>query len=99
MPWGQKAFSHYLGPDRTQWRQHDAVALIEDGARARELLVEQGTADPWLETQLKPGLLEAACAAAGVPLTMNRREGYDHGYFFVSSFIDAHLAWHRARLG
>jgi len=99
VPWGQKAFSHYLGPDRTQWRQHDAVALIEDGARARELLVEQGTADPWLETQLKPGLLEAACAAAGVPLTMNRREGYDHGYFFVSSFIDAHLAWHRARLG
>ena len=99
VPWGQKAFPQYLGPDRAAWRRHDAVALIEDGARVGELLVEQGTADPWLEPQLRPELLESACAAAGIALTLNRHEGYDHGYFFVSSFIDAHLAWHRQRLG
>lgn len=97
-PWGEKAFGNYLGPDRAAWRKHDAVALIEDGARVGELLVEQGEADPWLDAQLKPELLETACAAAGIPLTLNRRAGYDHGYFFLSSFIDQHLAWHRERL-
>ena len=98
-PWGVKAFTNYLGPDRAAWRGHDAVALIEDGARVPELLIEQGEADPWLAEQLKPELLEAACAAAGIALTVNRREAYDHGYFFVSSFIDQHLRWHRERLG
>ncbi len=98
VPWGEKAFSAYLGEDRARWREHDAVALIEDGARVAELLVEQGTADPWLATQLRPELLGAACAAAAIPLTLNLREGYDHGYFFVQSFIDQHLAWHRERL-
>jgi len=97
-PWGEKALGGYLGPDRDAWRKHDAVALIEDGARIPELLVEQGEADPWLAAQLKPELLEDACRVANIPLTLNRRENYDHGYFFVQTFIDAHLAWHAARL-
>lgn len=98
VPWGEKAFSHYLGPERAAWRAHDAVALIEDGARLPELLVEQGDADPWLADQLKPQRLEQACRAADIPLTLNRRPGYEHGYFFVQSFIDDHLRWHAARL-
>lgn len=98
VPWGEKAFGNYLGPDRAAWRAHDAVALIDHGRRVDELLVEQGGADPWM-AQLRPDLLEAACAGAGVPLTLNRREAYDHGYYFVSTFIGEHLAWHRERLG
>jgi S-formylglutathione hydrolase len=97
-PWGEKALTGYLGADRMAWRAYDACALIEDGARAGELLVDQGDADPWLEGQLKPGLLEAACKRAGIPLTLRRQAGYDHGYYFVQTFIDDHLAWHAARL-
>jgi S-formylglutathione hydrolase len=96
--WGEKALGGYLGPDRTAWRRHDATALIEDGARAADLLVDQGGADNFLETQLKPGLLEAACAAAGIPLTLRRQPGYDHSYFFIASFMADHLAWHAERL-
>jgi S-formylglutathione hydrolase len=98
VPWGRKALTGYLGPDKTAWRKHDAVALIEDGARLPELLVDQGEADPFLENQLKPELLEAACAKAGIPLTLRRQPGYDHGYYFVSSFMAGHLAWHAERL-
>jgi len=101
-PWGRKAFTGYLGADERLWAGHDASLLIAAGAargRFSDILVEQGTADPWRVEQLKPELLEAACAAAGQPLTVNRREGYDHGYFFVASFIGEHLAWHRERLG
>jgi S-formylglutathione hydrolase len=98
-PWGEKALSNYLGEDRAAWRAYDACALIEDGARAEELLVEQGQADPWLEGQLKPELLEAACADAGVKLTLRRQPHYDHSYFFISTFIEDHLRWHAARLG
>ena len=97
-PWGEKALSNYLGPDRAAWREYDACALIEDGARAGELLVEQGANDPWLENQLKPELLEAACAEAGAELTLRRQEGYDHSYFFISTFIEPHLRWHAERL-
>ena len=97
-PWGEKALGGYLGPDRAAWRAHDSCALIEDGARVPDLLVDQGTADNFLEAQLKPQLLEAACARAGVPLTLRRQEGYDHSYFFVSSFIEDHLRWHADRL-
>ena len=97
-PWGEKALSNYLGPDRAAWREYDACALIEDGALADELLVEQGEADPWLEGQLKPELLEAACAKAGVRLTLRRQPHYDHSYFFISSFIEQHLRWHAQRL-
>lgn len=98
-PWGAKALPGYLGEDRAAWRRHDACALIADGARLPEILVDQGTADPFLENQLKPELLEEACRAAGIALTLNRREGYDHSYFFIASFIEDHLRWHGARLG
>lgn len=99
VPWGHKALTGYLGPDRALWRAYDAVALIEDGARLPDLLVDQGEADGFLKDQLKPELLQTACAAAGVPLTLNLRPGYDHSYFFIASFIEDHLRWHAARLG
>ena len=97
-PWGQKAFPAYLGPDQAAWRRHDAVALIEDGARLPEILVDQGTADSFLEGQLKPHLLQAACDKAGIALTLRLQEGYDHSYHFISTFMADHLAWHAARL-
>lgn len=96
--WGEKALGGYLGQDRAAWRRHNAVALIEDGARVPELLVDQGTADQFLEQQLRPGLLQAACDAAGIRLTLNMRKGYDHSYYFISSFMADHLHWHAARL-
>ena len=98
-PWGEKALSGYLGPERSAWRAYDACALIEDGARLADVLVDQGTADGFLESQLKPQLLQQACAEAGIPLTLRMQEGYDHSYFFISSFIEDHLRWHAARLG
>ena len=98
VPWGEKALSRYLGADRAAWRAADAVALIEDGARVPELLVDQGTADSFLERELKPELLEAACRDAGIALTLRMQEGYDHSYFFISTFIEDHLRWHWQRL-
>ena len=98
VPWGEKALSGYLGEDRAAWRAYDACALIEDGARTDALLVEQGTADQFLEEQLKPELLAEACANANIPLTLNMRDGYDHSYYFISSFLADHVAWHAARL-
>ena len=98
-PWGEKALGGYLGPDRAAWRAYDACALIEDGARVGELLVDQGDADPFLVEQLKPELLTEACAAAGIPLTLRMQPGYDHGYSFVSTFLADHVAWHADRLG
>ena len=97
-PWGEKALGGYLGPDRAAWREYDATALIEDGARVPDILVDQGSADGFLENQLKPELLEAACATGGIPLTLRRQEGYDHSYFFIASFMEDHLRWHAARL-
>jgi len=99
VPWGQKALGGYLGQDHGSWRKHDAVALVEDGARVDELLVDIGTADPFLEKELRPELLERACADAGIPLQLNRREGYDHSYYFISTFMADHLRWHGERLG
>jgi S-formylglutathione hydrolase len=99
VPWGRKALGGYLGDDRAAWRRHDAVALIEDGARLPALLVDQGTADDFLEPQLKPDLLRAACDAADIPLTLNLRDGYDHSYYFISTFMGDHLRWHSIRLG
>ena len=98
VPWGEKALGRYLGDDRAAWRAHDAVALIEDGARVDELLVDQGSADSFLTDQLKPELLQAACAAAGIPLRLRVQPGYDHSYYFISTFMADHLAWHAARL-
>lgn len=97
-PWGEKALGGYLGADRAAWREYDACALIEDGARVPELLVDQGGADNFLKEQLKPELLEAACAKAGIPLTLGLREGYDHSYYFISTFMEPHLRWHHERL-
>jgi len=97
--WGQKAFGGYLGDDKDAWRKHDSVALIEDGARLPEILVDIGTADPFLEQQLRPELLERACADAGIALTLRRQPGYDHSYYFISTFMADHLRWHRERLG
>ena len=98
VPWGEKAFSRYLGPDRAAWRRYDAVALIEGGARLPELLVDQGEADNFLAEQLKPQLLEAACETANIPLTLRMQPGYDHSYCFISTFMADHLRWHAARL-
>ena len=98
VPWGQKALSGYLGDDRTAWRRHDAVALMEDGARIADLLVDQGEADPFLAEQLRPDLLDAACKAAGIPLTLRLQPGYDHSYYTISTFMEDHLRWHSARL-
>ena len=98
VPWGQKALGGYLGDDPLAWRQHDACALIDDGGRLPDLLVDQGLADAFLATQLRPELLEAACTRAGIPLTLRRQPGYDHSYSFIASFIEDHLRWHATRL-
>ncbi len=97
-PWGEKALTGYLGADQTAWREYDACALIEDGARLPDLLVDQGTADGFLEGQLKTHLLEEACAKAGQPATIRMQEGYDHSYYFISSFMADHVGWHAERL-
>lgn len=98
-PWGVKAFSGYLGAYRAAWSQYDATELVKAGKKfASGILVDQGTADKFLADQLKPGLLEAACKEAGQPLTLNMREGYDHGYFFIQTFIADHMDWHAERL-
>ncbi|MCW6536850.1 S-formylglutathione hydrolase [Sphingomonas lycopersici] len=98
VPWGEKALGGYLGADRAAWRRHDAVALIEDGARVPALLVDQGEADQFLAGQLRPELLAAACEKAGIPLTLRMQSGYDHSYYFISTFMADHLAWHAKRL-
>lgn len=98
VPWGEKALTGYLGSDRALWRRHDATALIEDGARVPEILVDQGTADNFLEEQLRPQLLAEACDKADIPLTLRMQEGYDHSYYFISTFMEDHLRWHAERL-
>ena len=97
-PWGEKALGGYLGPDRASWRAYDSCALIEDGARVPEILVDQGSADQFLDEQLKPQLLEQACRDAGIALTLSMRDGPDHSYYFISTFMEAHLRWHAERL-
>jgi S-formylglutathione hydrolase len=98
VPWGQKALGGYLGSDGAAWRAHDAVALIEDGARLPDLLVDQGEADDFLAEQLRPHLLEEACRAAGIPLELRMHQGYDHSYYFISTFMADQLRWHADRL-
>jgi S-formylglutathione hydrolase len=99
VPWGEKALGRYLGQDRAGWRRHDAVALIENGARVPEILVDQGTSDDFLERELRPDLLARACEDAGIGLTLRMQQGYDHSYYFISSFMADHLRWHAERLG
>jgi S-formylglutathione hydrolase len=98
-PWGEKAFSGYLGDDRSAWAGHDATALIQSGHRVPPLLIDQGMADQFLAGQLHPHLLEQACEAGGQPLTLRRHAGYDHGYYFIASFVEDHLRHHAAQLG
>lgn len=97
-PWGEKALGGYLGEDPAAWRAYDACALIDDGARVADILVDQGEADNFLDSQLKPQLLETACLNAGISLTLRRQPGYDHSYWFIQSFIEDHLRWHAAHL-
>jgi S-formylglutathione hydrolase len=98
-PWGEKALKGYLGPNRAAWREYDATALIADrGWKGPPILVDQGTADTFLETQLKPELLEEACSTAGVALDLRLRDGYDHSYFFIATFIEDHLRRHAQAL-
>jgi S-formylglutathione hydrolase len=97
-PWGEKAFSGYLGPDRAAWARHDATELVKAGARVPPLLVDQGLADKFLPEQLHPHLFEQACAEAGQPLTLRRHAGYDHGYYFIATFVEDHLRHHAATL-
>ncbi|MGK9233254.1 S-formylglutathione hydrolase [Inquilinus limosus] len=97
-PWGQKAFGNYLGPDQSAWAEWDATALVERGARCPDLLIDQGEADQFLERELHPHLFEAACRKAGQPLTLRRHPGYDHGYYFISTFIADHIRHHAGTL-
>ena len=100
-PWGEKAFTRYLGEDRASWEQYDASALMRRQASApfpRGILVDQGLADKFLAEQLYPEAFEAACAAVGQPLLLRRHEGYDHGYYFISTFIENHIRHHIAQL-
>jgi S-formylglutathione hydrolase len=99
-PWGQKAFSGYLGPDRGQWSQYDAtelVAGVKNAAGRPQILIDQGLSDQFLQTQLHPHLFEEACRKVGYPLQLRRHEGYDHSYYFISSFVQDHLV-HHARI-
>ncbi|MGB3712612.1 MAG: S-formylglutathione hydrolase [Erythrobacter sp.] len=98
VPWGEKALGRYLGDDRSAWREYDAVALIEDGAKPPPMLVDQGTADQFLEEQLQTRRLVAACEAAGIDATIRKQEGYDHSYFFISTFMAEHVGWHAQHL-
>lgn len=93
-PWGQKAFSHYLGNDKISWEDYDSVSLIKNAIHHIPILIDQGTEDEFLETQLKPKLLLNACEEAGYPVQFNKREGYDHSYFFIASFVEEHLRFH-----
>lgn len=98
VPWGEKALGRYLGDDRAAWREYDAVSLIEDGARHAHLLVDQGTADNFLEEQLQTHRLVEACREAGLEPQIRMQEGYDHSYFFISTFMADHVRWHAERL-
>jgi len=97
-PWGEKALTGYIGSDRAAWREYDACALIADGARLPDLLIDQGTADNFLAEQLKTHLLEKAVADAGMQAEIRMQDGYDHSYYFISTFLAEHVRWHAARL-
>jgi S-formylglutathione hydrolase len=98
VPWGQKAFARYLGEERGRWAGYDATELVRSRPFAGTLLVDQGTKDPFLERELRPEVFRDACRAAGQKLELRLREGYDHGYYFVSTFVEEHLRHHAAAL-
>jgi S-formylglutathione hydrolase len=97
-PWGQKAFTHYLGSDTSTWRAYDASELILTAQWQRPILIDQGTADPFLEQQLMPHLFEQACGKVKQPLTLRMQPGYDHGYYFIATFVEDHIRYHAAIL-
>ena len=97
-PWGEQALTGYIGADKAAWREYDACALIEDGARLPDLLVDQGRSDNFLDEQLKTHLLEAAVRDAGMQATIRLHDGYGHSYYFISTFMADHIAWHAERL-
>ena len=98
VPWGEKALGRYLGEDRTAWREYDALALIEDGARHEHILVDQGSADNFLDEQLQTHRMAEACNAGGINATIRMQEGYDHSYYFISTLMAEHVDWHTAKL-
>ena len=98
VPWGRQAFAAYLGADEAAWQDWDAVELIAGAEERLPLRVDQGTADEFLARELQPERLQAACDAAGHPLELHLREGYDHSYYFIASFIGEHIAWHARHL-
>ena len=97
-PWGQKEFSNYLGSDKETWRAYDASELVREARYRRPILIDQGTTDKFLSEQLLPEVFEQACAAAHQPLTLRRQEGYDHSYYFITTFIEDHIRHHAAAL-
>jgi S-formylglutathione hydrolase len=97
-PWGEKAFANYLGPDRETWKAYDSCELITAGAPQLPMLVDQGEADDFLESQLKTELLEQACRESSYEATIRRHPGYDHSYFFIASFVGSHIAFHARAL-
>jgi S-formylglutathione hydrolase len=99
VPWGHKAFTTYLGEDRSTWAQYDACELVRKQASGAHILIDQGLADTFLEDQLKPELFETACVDAGQQLTLRRQAGYDHSYYFIATFMDGHIAHHARALG
>ena len=98
VPWGKRAFEGYLGPNKDNWREYDACELIKSHGWQRDILIDQGLSDQFLSEQLKPELFEEACAMAGSQLILRRHEGYDHSYYFISTFIKDHIEWHLERL-
>lgn len=98
VPWGTKALGGYLGSDQNAWLDYDATALVAKATKRLPLFVEQGGADDFLEEQLKPELLEAACKANDHPVTLRMQPGYDHSYFFIASFMGDHIAYHAEAL-
>jgi S-formylglutathione hydrolase len=97
-PWGQKAFTGYLGANQTTWGDYDASQLVARKPFHNPILIDQGTADKFLQEQLRPELFSEACAQAGQPVELHMRAGYDHGYYFIQTFMADHLAWHAAAL-
>ncbi|OTG89173.1 S-formylglutathione hydrolase [Acinetobacter sp. ANC 3813] len=98
VPWGKKAFTAYLGNDESAWQNYDATALVKSGAAQKPILIDQGAADTFLAEQLKPELFADACQDVNYPITLNMREGYDHSYYFIASFIESHIQFHAGQL-
>jgi S-formylglutathione hydrolase len=96
--WSSGAFSRYLGDDPASWADYDACALVQNGRKFSEFLIDQGTGDGFLEDGLRPWLFEEACKKAEISLTLRMQEGYDHSYFFISTFMGDHIDWHAKRL-